>query len=1859
MLYPPRPSNITIPAVVTGNVIQNNNTLVSANENGFNESIVMKTQNTLAVLINSNQRASINTNLTNAMLTVNNNTALIPTIRLSYQNKHFFDGKVTEDGNVLFAISSSSILDSTNQSISFGNNLNVSNHNGSTSGLMLGGRLITASATEVNYVDVPPGVARHNKAVILNDDLDFFGINKLTTNLIGGVLLTPDQPNIAKLNNVNITGELLLKGNAFVLTPRTMSYITVEAEGIATAKKALVLDLNKNISGINNLSAVNITGVLGLGPQPNITSLTGLTALTNNGESLFNDTITITTTKTHLVLKSEEHTSSFNIGSEGNLTIRSSTHKIDIPGQHSLQVFGHDGITTGLILGSDLVVATGKQLNFNKVDVGIAEGLRSLVLDSFKNIRGINHLSSVHLTGIVNTPHQPMITSVNTFNISKHDGITGLSLNGVLVVSNATQLNSLNVTPGTAVKEKALVLDQNKDIKGIRELHALEVFGTLKTNIQPNITQVNTLTIIHHNGTTGLNLAGTLVTVSGNQINKLDVESGIAGGDKVLITDSNRNIKNINEVSAVKVFGVIQTPSQPHIQDVNTLNVVNHDGTTGLSLNGVLVTSTATQLNRLNVVEGVAMQNKALVLDSSFTIKGINHLEAHTIKGSLVNASQPNIRILSSINIIDHNGVSTGLSLNGTLITSTATQINYVNVQQGIAEPSKALVLSSTRSIENINVISANTINGVIRTEIQPYINRVSVLNIMEHNGSTSGLSLNGMLVTATAEQINYIDIEPGAVSKFKALVVDSQKNIQGINKLMASELSGVLLTSSQPNISSVNVLNVNNHNGSTGLSLSGILVTASAQAINRIDGTIGVATSEKALVVSTQRDIRNINKLSASILEGVLATEHQPNIKVVSSLNVLEHDGGTNGLSLGGKMIICTSEQLNFNSVFPGTATPNRSLVTNSFNSVNGINTLSAKKIVSDELALKGVISNFNEGAIIIKSYSFTDLTGRIVDVQLLDTLTFTQFNPAGQTSGYSSEMIGYIYPEYSENYTFFISCNDRVRVWVNGVLILHSWNKVSTVRTSASIFLNKDQWVSIYIQYQVDIGSIPSFTLEWASARTIRGRIPSSRLAWDNNAPAHSIKLFSQNSLTIFNTSTVGQNTASFTVDQSGDLVIDASGNDITLGTLDNFNIPVHDGSGGGGLYLGGVLVEPSAFELNYLKVNPGIALASHALVIDASKSIIGLNSVSANSIACTNLSTESFTINTLSLAGPLNNFNDGALLIRQLTGPDLKGRVVDVSTITDINLNNYDPRGLNTNYSLDIIGYVLPIFSEHFRFFAIANDRVRIWVNDKLILNAWDTSSGIEYASDPVFLHSGQYVPIYIQFQNVNGSSSLQVRWSSPSMVKTFINSSYMAWDNTVGEPPRAKSVSDTLTIFSGVSGLTSIQSGTIAVNGFGEMTLATKAEMISIDTTNSFNIQSHSGSSGLYLANQLVKASATELNYVAGVVPGTVVASKAIVLDATKSLSGLTTISTNNIIGLLQTPDQPNIRSIGALSSTLKSSSDIILSSTNTLRLACDSTACFIQTGVSTNDNSSSDLFIGNFNSTIASSFRKLMIKASGYVGIQTESPTRALTVNGEGAPFSMRLIHNIANGSETAFCDLGVDASSNLKIKGDIIIGSTATSSLSVNHVGIMKINPSGGSLQVGNTTNETMPLELGSNSFSISSEVGFLNSEGSVGSSISLETSYSLRTTASIIVNGTVCVTSDRRLKNDISKLNIDDCKDFILKSNPVQFKYNYDQLNHIHNGLIAQDVAKSKFANLVKIAPHENLQSDIDIDGYASPANAAYNVAYEEIIPILMTTMKSSIEENASLKSQVSDLTAQVNHLQDLVHQLLSSKEV
>ncbi len=416
-------------------------------------------------------------------------------------------------------------------------------------------------------------------------------------------------------------------------------------------------------------------------------------------------------------------------------------------------------------------------------------------------------------------------------NFSSHNGsTTGLQLAGTLVTSTATELNYVDITAiGTAQASKAVVLDANKDITGLRYLYASQLTGTLQTSAQPNITSVGTLAGLtasgvvnvssHDGATTGLQLGGTLVTSTAAELNYVDVTTlGTVQASKAMVVDSSRNIINLNNLRTTGNLGINTTAADKQLEinssTGNCLRLTYNAGTGSattyfdntvssvglvtltaagsspsiLLANPTSITGATNITGTLNVTDstgiGTSAPNKKLEINSA--TGDCLRLTYNDSDGTASNysdllvSSSGNLTITPSggnINISSHNGSTTGLQLGGTLVTSTALELNYVDITTiGMAEASKALVVDENRNIVNLNYIEVGNLvalkPGTANNTIDFPISLITLPADAAEIGLGTGIEFNSVNDNDdiyNAGYINYVssDITNGTESGF------------------------------------------------------------------------------------------------------------------------------------------------------------------------------------------------------------------------------------------------------------------------------------------------------------------------------------------------------------------------------------------------------------------------------------------------------------------------------------------------------------------------------------------------------------------------------------------------------------------------------------------------------------------------------------------------------------------------------------------------------------------------------------------------------------------------------------------------------------------------------------------------------------------------------------------------------------------------------------------------------------------------------------------------------------------------------------------------------------------------------------
>jgi hypothetical protein len=374
---------------------------------------------------------------------------------------------------------------------------------------------------------------------------------------------------------------------------------------------------------------------------------------------------------------------------------------------------------------------TYTQLNYNSnVPIGICVASKILTVDSNRNLLTINNLTSIgtlnatSISGTLLTSTQPNITNLgiltslatNNIIITNHNGsTTGLKLSNVLVTASATQLNYLMVTPGLASANKAMILDNNRNIKNINNITT--------TSLYTNNLYINNL----------------LLTATATKLNYNDISTlGMAEANKALILDTNRNINNINSITSTNAIST--------------------------NLTGTLFTANQTNITSVGTLTGLSVANTLTVggsITSSGTISGIKTLTSSTITGTLTTTPQPNITSIGTQTIVNANNCNitttntTNVTLNGTSLATSATKLNYNNITTaGTAEASKSLITDVNSNISNINSltlnsITSNNIYGTLQTAAQPNITSLgslSSLTVTNNIENVRNITMSGNL---------------------------------------------------------------------------------------------------------------------------------------------------------------------------------------------------------------------------------------------------------------------------------------------------------------------------------------------------------------------------------------------------------------------------------------------------------------------------------------------------------------------------------------------------------------------------------------------------------------------------------------------------------------------------------------------------------------------------------------------------------------------------------------------------------------------------------------------------------------------------------------------------------------------------------------------------------------------------------------------------------------------------------------------------------------------------------------------------------------------------------------------------------
>jgi hypothetical protein len=302
-----------------------------------------------------------------------------------------------------------------------------------------------------------------------------------------------------------------------------------------------------------NLYSTEINGTLQTASQPNIATLAGVTSLNNitvgSGTLSGLSSISATSITGTLATVSQPNITTLGgVTSLNNITVGSGT------------LSGLSSISATSITGT---LATVSQPNITTLS-GVTS-LNSIVIGS-GTMSGLSSISATSITGTLATAAQTNITSVGT--------LSSLAISGNIIPS---------VNNGSSIGNASFNLNN---------LYATNIYGTLQTASQPNITTLGGVTSLNNitvgSGTlSGLSsisatsITGTLATVSQPNITTL---GGVTSLNN--ITVGSGTLSGLSSISATSITGTLATAAQTNITSTGTLSSLT---VSGLNTSGNLI----------------------------------------------------------------------------------------------------------------------------------------------------------------------------------------------------------------------------------------------------------------------------------------------------------------------------------------------------------------------------------------------------------------------------------------------------------------------------------------------------------------------------------------------------------------------------------------------------------------------------------------------------------------------------------------------------------------------------------------------------------------------------------------------------------------------------------------------------------------------------------------------------------------------------------------------------------------------------------------------------------------------------------------------------------------------------------------------------------------------------------------------------------------------------------------------------------------------------------------------------------------------------------------------------------------------
>lgn len=774
-------------------------------------------------------------------------------------------------------------------------------------------------------------------------------IGQVANSVVSGTVYNPIQSNITRVGNLTA---LTVDGNAQIdnLTAsaifgpaRTPAQPYITSVGNLTALTVIGNVTTGNVSGTTG-AFTNVVGTLLTPVQTNITSVGTLTALAVTGNIDAGAVVTGNVSASRVTagnivgnILTPSQTNITRVGTLSNLAVTANT------------VVGNL-IATGTVSGANLtgtlntaaqpnITAVGTLGNLTvsgTVTAGNISTSADLVLGNIYSFR-VNApiIDSADIRGNLTTAAQPNITSVGT--------LTGLDVSGTTTLANATLSGTLTVREVVAnltahnISVYSNILVGNLNASSIRSTGNVQTGNILLTG---NIFSTGASSYVHAEFGDFSDIFGALRTNAQPFINSVGTLSALTVDGPVSITGSQFVAQDFYVTGNLFVNGNTTTVSAGNVTtsdlDLTLANgAVNSTAARG---SGLLIGQGGAYGN-LTIYDGVWTTPNAFAIAGNVSTGNVSGAKGTftTVEGTLQTASQPNITTVGTLG-----NLAVGGNITGTIATGNQPFITNVGTLGNITISGTARVgslellggagstlaidnlnLTANASVANINVsgtANLGRISGTLITNAQPNITSIGTLAVLTVTGAvtTANITANGAVIrdlNVTNANLSVAQVSgnvttgnvSGTTGTFTNITagfasLSGNINVAAVNATNGTfvEMQGRVLTNAQPNITSIGTLaslavtgnvTTGNVSGTTGAftNVTGTLQTASQTNITAV-GTLAL------LAVTGNVTTGNVSGATGTFtnVTGTLQTASQTNITTIGTLGNLTVTGTT-----------------------------------------------------------------------------------------------------------------------------------------------------------------------------------------------------------------------------------------------------------------------------------------------------------------------------------------------------------------------------------------------------------------------------------------------------------------------------------------------------------------------------------------------------------------------------------------------------------------------------------------------------------------------------------------------------------------------------------------------------------------------------------------------------------------------------------------------------------------------------------------------------------------------------------------------------------------------------------------------------